>query len=72
MASYIALLLGVVVKHSPDYIDQVKEFLPEGNFQVIIGVLQKFLTFMKMTDALSGNSGSKSIANIISFLKEYN
>lgn len=60
------------MKHTPDYVDQIKGFLPDHNFDAIISVLQKFLSFMKMTDAISGNSGSKSIATIIAFLKEYN
>jgi len=53
VASYVALLVGVIVQHSPDYASQIKEFL-DGSFDEIIKVLQKFHSFMKMTDAVSG------------------
>ena len=70
VASYIALLIGVIVQHSPDYIDQIKIYLTDHSFAEIIAVLQQFLDFMKMADAASGNTGSKSIATVIGYLKE--
>jgi len=71
VASYIALLIGVILQHSPDYIDHVKQFLRGKSFSQIISVLQKFLSFMKMADAASGNTGSKSIGTVLGFLREY-
>ncbi|XP_067950851.1 wings apart-like protein homolog [Watersipora subatra] len=70
VASYIALLIGVIVQHNPDYIDTIKRLLKDNSFDEIISVLQKFLSFMKMADAASGNTGSKSIGTVIGYLKE--
>ena len=71
VASYIALLVGVILQHSPDYTDQIKQHLTDSSFTELISVLQKFLDFMKVADAASGSSGSKSIATVINYLKEY-
>ena len=49
LASYTALLIGLLVKHNHDNIDFVKDSLPSKSFSEMIGMLRKFVSFMNMT-----------------------
>ena len=49
LASYTALLIGLLVKHNHDNIDFVKDSLPSKSFSELIGMMKKFVSFMNMT-----------------------
>lgn len=68
VASYIALLLGCVIQDNTVFVNQVKEHLPSGNFDDMIMILKKFLSFMSLTTAV-GSSGGKSIGHVIEVLE---
>ena len=68
VASYISLLLGCVIQHNSVFVGQVKEHLPAGNFDDMIMILKKFLSFMNLTTAI-GSSGGKSIGHVIEVLE---
>lgn len=68
VASYIALLLGCVIQDNTVFVGQVKEHLPSGNFEDMIMMLKKFLSFMNLTTAI-GSSGGKSIGHVIEVLE---
>ncbi|ESP03811.1 hypothetical protein LOTGIDRAFT_185128 [Lottia gigantea] len=68
VASYIALLLGCLIRDNKDYVDSVKFYLPNQSFEAMIKTLKKFLGFMNLTIAI-GNTGGKSIARVIEVLE---
>ena len=49
LASYAALLIGLLVKHNHDNIGFVKDSLPSKSFSELIGMMKKFVSFMNMT-----------------------
>ena len=49
LASYTALLVGILVKSNSDLEGFVKGTLPSGSFAEMIGMLRKFVSFMNMT-----------------------
>ncbi|XP_071808493.1 wings apart-like protein homolog [Asterias amurensis] len=67
VASYTALLIGCLVKNNHMNVTRVRSFLPEGEFSCMVQMLQKFLSFIELTNA-AGNTGSKSISKIIEVL----
>ncbi|OWF55247.1 wings apart-like protein homolog isoform X2 [Mizuhopecten yessoensis] len=68
VASYVALLLGCVIQDNTMFVDNIKVFLPKGNFDDMITILKKFLGFMNLTTAI-GSTGGKSIAHVIEVLE---
>ncbi|XP_050392558.1 wings apart-like protein homolog [Patella vulgata] len=68
VASYIALLLGCLIRDNKDYVCSVKCYLPDESFDPMIKTLKKFLGFMNLTIAI-GNTGGKSIARVIEVLE---
>ncbi|XP_064623648.1 wings apart-like protein homolog [Lineus longissimus] len=67
VAAYVALLIGCVVQENGALVTRVKDQLPDGSFEPMIGVLTKFLGFMNLTSAV-GNTGGKSIIKVIETL----
>ncbi|XP_022111890.1 wings apart-like protein homolog [Acanthaster planci] len=67
VASYTALLIGCLVKDNHMNVTRVRSFLPEGDFNCMVQMLQKFLSFIELTNA-AGNTGNKSISKIIEVL----
>ncbi|XP_038061068.1 wings apart-like protein homolog isoform X2 [Patiria miniata] len=67
VASYTALLIGCLVKDNHMNVTRVRSFLPDGDFNCMVQMLQKFLSFIELTNA-AGNTGSKSISKIIEVL----
>ncbi|XP_069124106.1 wings apart-like protein homolog isoform X2 [Argopecten irradians] len=68
VASYVALLLGCVIQDNTMFVDNIKQYLPKGNFDDMITILKKFLGFMNLTTAI-GSTGGKSIAHVIEVLE---
>ncbi|XP_064390982.1 wings apart-like protein homolog [Halichondria panicea] len=69
LASYTALLVGILVKSNSDLEGFVKGTLPSGSFAEMIGMLRKFVSFMNMTGS---TTGLESIRHIIRYLDALN
>lgn len=53
LASYIAMLVGFLIKDNPEYEDNVRHFLKEKSFKVMVEILKKFFSFMNLTASVS-------------------
>lgn len=49
LASYIVMLLGFLIMENSDYEQQVRKFLRENNFSIMVELLKKFFNFMNLT-----------------------
>ncbi|GBN50955.1 hypothetical protein AVEN_110297-1 [Araneus ventricosus] len=49
IAAYIVILLGCVAQKNSDFADVMKDYLPEGKFDVMVDVLKKFKSFVTLT-----------------------
>lgn len=74
VGAYVALLLGYLIIDNKKFEDFVRGHLPEGNFNMMLSVLQKFFNFMTLTAAAgSGSSrGIKATEMVIKHLTERN
>ncbi|KAK7113620.1 wings apart-like protein homolog [Littorina saxatilis] len=68
VASYVGLLLGCLIQDSKEYVEIVKEHLPDGSFEPMIKVLKKFLGFMSLTTAI-GTTDANSLQRVIDTLE---
>ncbi|XP_049829249.1 protein wings apart-like [Schistocerca gregaria] len=69
IGAYVGLLLGYLVIDNKDYEHLIRQYLPEGNFKTIVGVLQKVYDFMNLTASAVGSSrGIAQTRRIINFL----
>jgi hypothetical protein len=53
IGAYIVLLIGYLIMENKEFENNVRKFLPDGNFASFIAVLDKFYNFMKMTASVS-------------------
>uniref|UniRef100_A0A8D8L725 Protein wings apart-like n=1 Tax=Cacopsylla melanoneura TaxID=428564 RepID=A0A8D8L725_9HEMI len=67
IAAYVAVLLGYLILDNKHHDIQVRQYLPEHNFQDMISVLDKYVKFMNLTMASSaeGIRGLKATEMII-------
>ncbi|XP_071439243.1 protein wings apart-like [Hetaerina americana] len=71
IAAYVALLLGYVVMENKEYEDFVRQYLPEGNFQAMLVVLEKFFNFMNLTaSAVVSSRGIAATERVINYLRK--
>ncbi|XP_054711423.1 wings apart-like protein homolog [Uloborus diversus] len=60
IAAYIAILLGCVSQSYPEFIEILREYVPDGKFDVMVEVLKKFKSFVTLT----GSVGSRELVSI--------
>lgn len=53
MASYVALLIGWLVKGSDEYEATVRCYLKDGNFVMMVNSLEKYHNFLNLTANVS-------------------
>ncbi|XP_008471517.1 protein wings apart-like [Diaphorina citri] len=72
IAAYVAVLLGYLILDNKDHEAKVRQYLPEHNFQDMIGVLDKYVRFMNLTMASSaeGIRGLKATEMIIKAMNQ--
>ncbi|XP_046405149.1 protein wings apart-like isoform X2 [Ischnura elegans] len=71
IAAYVALLLGYVVMENKEYENFVRQYLPEGNFQAMLVVLEKFFNFMNLTaSAVVSSRGIAATERVINYLRK--
>ncbi|KAF8763685.1 wings apart-like protein homolog [Argiope bruennichi] len=68
IAAYIVILLGCVAQKNPDFADVMKDYLPDGKFDVMVDVLKKFKSFVTLTGSV-GNRELASIQRVIQVLE---
>ncbi|XP_015919123.2 wings apart-like protein homolog isoform X1 [Parasteatoda tepidariorum] len=68
IAAYIVILLGCVALKNPDFIDILKDYVPDGNLDVMVEVLKKFKSFVTLTGSV-GNRELVSIQSVIQILE---
>jgi len=64
VASHIALFLGLVLQQNEGEMDEIVSAMPDGKVTPFIAMLQKFLDFMRLTNAV-GRTGEKTIGKAI-------
>lgn len=55
LASYIVMLLGFLIMENMEYEQQVRKFLKESNFAILVELLKKFFNFMNLTASVYSN-----------------
>lgn len=56
LASYIAMLVGFLIKDNSEFELNVRKFLKGQTFQDMIEILKKFFSFMNLTASVSNFS----------------
>ncbi|CAI4229564.1 unnamed protein product [Auanema sp. JU1783] len=69
-ASYLALLIGCLLQQNEEYVDLVKEHLPNKSLSIVIEQLHRFLEFMKISAKKS--NGWRSVEKIADLLETLN
>ncbi|XP_063228119.1 LOW QUALITY PROTEIN: protein wings apart-like [Bacillus rossius redtenbacheri] len=71
IGAYVSLLLGYLIMENKDYELYVRQCLPEGNFQLMLSVLQKVYDFMNLTASAVGSSrGIAQTKRVINYLTQ--
>lgn len=53
MASYVALLIGWLVKGCEEYENTVRSYLKDNNFVMMVSSLEKYYNFLNLTANVS-------------------
>ncbi|RZF43463.1 hypothetical protein LSTR_LSTR001724 [Laodelphax striatellus] len=72
IAAYVVLLLGYLTIDNKDHEAVIRSHLPNGNFETMLSVLEKFFKFMTLTAAAGSgiNRGIKAAEMVIKQLTE--
>ncbi|PNF21759.1 hypothetical protein B7P43_G09875 [Cryptotermes secundus] len=71
IGAYIGLLLGYLIMDNKEYELQVRQYLPEKNFKLMVMVLQKVYNFMNLTASAVGSSrGIAQTERVINYLEQ--
>ncbi|XP_041362493.1 LOW QUALITY PROTEIN: wings apart-like protein homolog [Gigantopelta aegis] len=68
IAAYVGLLIGCLIQDNSDYVEQVRDHLPNRSYEPVIRILKKFLGFMNLTNAVD-NTGAQKINQVIEVLE---
>ncbi len=71
IGSYVTLIIGYIILHDKERETEVRGYLPDGNFAIMVTVLKKFYNFMNLTASatLASSRGLKATDTIIKYLE---
>jgi len=71
IGAYVGLLLGYLIMDNKEYELQVRQYLPDKNFKLMVMVLQKVYNFMNLTASAVGSSrGIAQTERVINYLEQ--
>ncbi|XP_022919372.2 protein wings apart-like [Onthophagus taurus] len=72
LASYIVMLLGFLIMNNIEYQVEVRKFLRNGDFSIMVELLKKFFNFMNLTASTEASSmaAMRATEKVINYLEE--
>lgn len=64
LASYVCILLGHLAKDNEHHEANIRQYLRDGSFQLMVQILEKYYNFVNLTASVSEIQCSLSVSSI--------
>lgn len=65
LASYVCILIGHLAKDNERHEADIRQYLRDGNFQLMVQILEKYYNFVNLTASVSGMQCSMIVFSIL-------